>query len=91
MVVISRRLIVSKDTIRVKYQSEEKLLLKISLFHNIFNISLISGIKLNFQLWNVLFGLFFSSVLQIWYVEVQIYRSISESPLDSEIVRVDCI
>ena len=28
--------------------------------------------------------------MQIWHVEVRIFRSISESPLDSEITRVDC-
>ena len=33
----------------------------------------------------------FFSVLQIWYVEVWISRSISESPLDFEITRIDCI
>ena len=33
---------------------------------------------------------YFSSVLQIWYVEVRISRSISESPLEFEITRVDC-
>ena len=32
----------------------------------------------------------FSSILQIWYVEVRISRSISESPLEFEITRVDC-
>ena len=32
-----------------------------------------------------------SSVLQTWYVEIRIYRSISESPLDFEITTVDCI
>ena len=32
----------------------------------------------------------FSSILQIWYVEVWISRSISESPLDFEITRVNC-
>ena len=32
----------------------------------------------------------FSSVLQIWYVEIRIIRSILESPLDFEITRVDC-
>ena len=37
------------------------------------------------------FDLFFSSVLQIWYVEVWISRSISESPLGLEITRGDCI
>ena len=34
---------------------------------------------------------YFSSLLQIWYVDVQISRSISESPLEFEITRVDCI
>ena len=34
---------------------------------------------------------YFSSILQIWYVEVRISRSISESPLEFEITRVDCI
>ena len=33
----------------------------------------------------------FSSFLQIWYAEVRISRSISESPLEFEITRVDCI
>ena len=33
----------------------------------------------------------FSSILQFWYVEVRISRSISESPLEFEITRVDCI
>ena len=38
-----------------------------------------------------LFDLLFSSILQIWYVEVRISRSISEITLDFEITRVDCI
>ena len=38
-----------------------------------------------------LFDLYFSSILQIWYVEEQISRSISEGPLDFEITGVDCI
>ena len=33
----------------------------------------------------------FSSLLQTWYVELRISRSISESPLEFEITRVDCI
>ena len=33
----------------------------------------------------------FSSILQFWYVEVRISRRISESPLEFEITRVDCI
>ena len=32
----------------------------------------------------------FSSILQIWYVEVGISQSISEGPLDFEITGVDC-
>ena len=36
-----------------------------------------------------LFDLVCFSILQIWYIEVQIYWSISESPLDIEITRVD--
>ena len=39
-----------------------------------------------------LFDLFsFSSILQIWYVEVQISRIIVANPFDFEIARVDCI
>ena len=33
----------------------------------------------------------FSSILQIWYVEVRISRTISENPVEFEITRVDCI
>ena len=33
----------------------------------------------------------FSSILQIWYVEVRISQSISESPLELEITRIDCM
>ena len=38
-----------------------------------------------------LFNLLFSSLSQLWYVEVRISRSISVSPLEFEITRVDCI
>ena len=62
-----------------------------SLFRNIFNISLTSGVKLHIHLWNVVVRYIFSSVLQIWYAEVRIPRSISESTLDFEITRIDCI
>ena len=34
--------------------------------------------------------LLFSTILQNWYVEVRISRSISESHLDFEITRIDC-
>ena len=65
------------------------------LFHNIFNIFLNSRVILHIYFWKYiylwLFELFVSSVLQIWYVEVRISRSISESPLEFEITRVDCI
>ena len=38
-----------------------------------------------------LFNLLFSSLSQLWYVEIRIPRSISVSPLEFEIMRVDCI
>ena len=66
---------------------EEKLL----LFQNIFNISLVSRVQLHIYLINVVNRFIFSSILQIYYVEVRISRSISESPLEFEITRVDCI
>ena len=37
-----------------------------------------------------LFNLLFSSLSQLWYVEVRISRSVSVSPLEFEITRVDC-
>ena len=60
------------------------------LFHNIFNISLTSKVQLPISLLNVVNQIFFSSILQTWYVELRISRSISESPLEFEITRVDC-
>ena len=60
------------------------------LFHNIFNISL-TNVQTHIYLFNVVNRIIFSSNLQIWYVEVQISRSISESLLEFEITRVDCI
>ena len=36
-------------------------------------------------------SIYFSSILQFWYVEVRISRSISESPLEFEITRVESI
>ena len=62
-----------------------------SLFHNIFNISRIPRVKLYLHLLNVVVRFIFSPILQFWYVEVRISRSISESPLDFKITRVDCI
>ena len=38
-----------------------------------------------------LFNLLFSSLSQLWYVEVRISRSVSVSPLEFEITRVDCM
>ena len=55
-----------------------KLLL--TLFHNIFSISLTSGVKLHIHLWNVVVRFIFFSILQIWYVKVRISLNISESP-----------
>ena len=37
-----------------------------------------------------LFDLLFCSLLQLWYFEVRISRSVSESPLEFEITRADC-
>ena len=63
------------------------------LFHNMFNISLTSRVQLqeSSYLLNVVNRISLSSILQIWYVEVWIPQSISESPLEFEILRVDCI
>ena len=60
------------------------------LSHNIFYISLTSRVQLHIYLLNLVVRIIFSSILQIWYVEVRIYRSISESPLEFKITRVDC-
>ena len=60
------------------------------LFHNIFNISLTSRVQLHIYLLNVVNLISFSSILQIWYGAVWISGSISESPLEFEITRVDC-
>ena len=48
-------------------------------------------VKLNINLWNVVVWFIFSSILQIWYVELGIFRSIYETPFDLEITRIDCI
>ena len=65
---------------------------KFLLFSTIFSVYLFSGVKLHIHLWNVVvWFIFFSSILQIWYVEIRISRSISESPLGFEITRVDYI
>ena len=61
------------------------------LFHNIFIIYLISGVELHIHSWKVVFRYIFSLFLQIWYVEVRISQSISDSPMDFEITRVDCM
>ena len=55
---------------------------------NIFNIK--SNYIFICEMW--LLDLFvFLNILQIWYVEVRISRSISESSLDFKITRIDCI
>ena len=46
---------------------------------------------MHIHLLNAVVRIIFSSILQIWYVEVWIYRSISESPLEFEITRVDLL
>ena len=72
-----------------KYCGKEEKWAISPLFHNIFNISLTSRVQLHIYLLNVVNRIIFSSILQIWYVEVWISRSISESPLEFEITRVD--
>ena len=59
------------------------------LFHNIFNISLTSRVQLHIYLLDVVVRTNFFAILQIWHVEIRIPRSISESPLEFEITRVD--
>ena len=69
------------------------------LFHNIFSISLTqyfqyisnvrSQITYSFVKSGCLIYVFLN--LQFWYIEVWISQSISESPLDFEIMRVNCI
>ena len=59
------------------------------LFQNIFNISNFKS-PTHIYLWNVVNQIIFSWTLQIWYVEVWISRSISVSPLEFEITRVNC-
>ena len=56
---------------------EEKLFLIALLFHNIFNLSLTSRVKLHIYLLNVVVRIIFSLIMQIWYVEVRISWSIS--------------
>ena len=74
-------------------RKEEKLLLRsnFSSFPQYFNISLTSKVQLPISLLNVVNQIIFSSILQTWYVELRISRSISESPLEFEITRVDCM
>ena len=48
------------------------------------------GVQLHIHLRNVVVRVIFSSILQFWYIEVRISRSISKSLLNFEITRVDC-
>ena len=77
----------------IAFWRRSQLLLRsnFSLFHNIFNISLTSRVQLHIYLSNVVVWIIFSSILQIWYVEVRISRSSSISSLELEITKVDCI
>ena len=73
---------------------EEKLLLRInfSSFPQYFLcISNFKSAIIYMNLLNVVVRITFSSILKIWDVEVRISRSVSESPLEFEITRVDCI
>ena len=73
-------------------EKEEKLLLSnFSSFPQYFQYILTSRVQLHIYLFNVVNRISFSSILQVWYVEVWISRSISESPLEFEITRVNCI
>ena len=74
-----------------KYCGKEEKWAISPLFHNFFNISLTSRVQLHIYLLNVVNRISFSSILQIWCVEVRISRSISESLLEFEITRVDCM
>ena len=58
------------------------------LFRNIFNVSLTSGVKLHIHLWNVVVRFIFCPQI---YVNIRIFRGISESPLVFEITSVDYI
>ena len=49
------------------------------------------NIKLHKYLRNLVVRFVFSSILQIWYVEVRISRNVSEDSFDFEITRVDYI
>ena len=60
------------------------------LFHIILYIFLTSGVKLHIQLLNVVVQFIVSSLSQLWYVEIRISQSVSMSPLEFEITRVDC-
>ena len=53
-------------------------------------MSLTSEVKLHIHLLNEVVRFIVSSLLQLWYLEVRISRSVSESPLEFEITRVDC-
>ena len=83
-----------KLTICKKYCGKEEKLLRSNFFFfpQYFQyVSLTSRVQLHIYLLNVVNRISFSSILQIWYVEVRISRSISECPLEFEITRVDCI
>ena len=69
--------------IRGEIAPQEQFLLYSTIF-------LTKGVKLYVHLWNLVVQLVFSSILQIWYVEVRISRSVSEGHFDFEITRVDC-
>ena len=58
--------------------------------HYFIYIFLTSGVKLHIHLLNVVVQFIVFSLSQLWYVEVRISRSVSVSPLEFEITRVDC-
>ena len=73
--------------IRGEIAPQEQFLPFSTIFQHIFPTK---GVELHVHLWNLVVRLVFSSILHIWYVEVRIYRSVSEGPFDFEISRVDC-
>ena len=54
-------------------------------------MSLTSGGKLRIHLLNVIDRFIVSLIRHLCHFEVRISRSVSESPLEFEITRVDCI
>ena len=93
--IISNNRLSRRENQVTKYcGKEEKLLLgsNFSPFPQYFqyiHVFLTKGVKLHSHLWNLVVRIVLSSILQIWYVEVRISRSVLDGPFDFEITRVD--